>query len=104
MVEATGDGEEGARRVSIRFVTHAAMAGVAQTRYLQEHTQLLPRDWTGTHKYNGMGALGTRALLGNSPIISCCSESCDLGEGSSSDLWGHFRLAYRGDLTVIRTW
>lgn len=64
MVEATGEGEEGARRVSIRFVTRAAMASVAQTRYLQEHTQLLPRDWMGTHKYNGTGAWGRRALLG----------------------------------------
>ena len=67
MVEATGEGEEGVRRVSIRFVTCAAMAIVAQTQYLQEHTQLLPGDWTGTHKYNGEGALGRRALLGTLP-------------------------------------
>ena len=83
----------------------SAMSSEAQAPFLQEYTQLPPRGWMGTQEFYGGVTWAEWPSLVNSSIISyCCSGSCELGQGSSSALWGHFRLVYRGDPSVIRTW
>ena len=81
----------------------SAMSSEAQAPLLQAH--LPPRGWVGTQEfYDGVTWAGWPSLVNSSVIAYCCSGSCELRQGASSALWGHFRLVYRGDPSVIRTW